>query len=230
MSSERLPGKVLLPLAGRPVIEHVVERSRRISGVREVVVATSTEASDDQIEEWARSSSVEVFRGSLTDVLFRYAACSNLYGADAVIRITADCPVLDPLLSTKVVERFYKAGLDYATLESGYPDGLDTQVFSIAAINQAHSRANKPDEREHIGLYIERNPMDFQTGQVSAQNKIANLRLTLDYDADYCFLNKIFGELFDSDPFFGLKDIEALLLQNDDLMTVATQTQMERSR
>lgn len=217
MSSNRLPGKVLLPLEGKPVLWHVVERARRIEMVRQVVVATSEEISDDPIVSWCESADVPVYRGPLQDLLSRYTGCANWCEAEVVVRITADCPALDPKTSSAVVKAFLQSGCDYATLAPGFPDGLDTQVFSRAALEIADQEASNQDEREHVGLYIERNPERFRINKLAYMAGMEDHRWTLDYQGDYEFLARIFGHLSSSNPFFGSEEIFELLARDNDL-------------
>lgn len=198
MSSSRLPGKVMLPLAGEPVLWHVVQRTMRIRGLDEVIVATSTDPTDDVIETWCAENKVNVFRGALDDVLDRYISCSTQFKADVVMRITADCPLLDPVVSQAVLEGFLNDPVDYAGLAGEFPDGLDTTVYLAEALVRAGTGAKLPSEREHIGLYLERNPHLFVGREVRAVSGMGDLRLTLDEQVDYEFMTALADHFCDA--------------------------------
>ena len=154
MSSTRLPGKVLMPLAGQPVLGHVVERIRACQTIADVVVATSSDATDDDIEAWCKSVGVSCYRGSLNDVLDRYYQAGLLHAADAVVRITADCPAIDPTIVDEVVHGYLAGGYEFYGLAGEFPDGLDCTVFAFSALARAWREAALPSEREHVGPYI----------------------------------------------------------------------------
>lgn len=193
MSSVRLPRKVMLPLAGEPVLWHVVNRTRRIKGVDEVVVATSDELSDDAIEQWCSENLVECFRGSLDDVLGRYVACADKYGAQVVVRITADCPLLAPDTSSEVLAQFFVKRPALAGLSGEFPHGLDTQVIDYWALAEASEKATRESDREHVGLFIERQPDVFDVHPVVLFHGRSGDRWTLDEFDDYRFLKTLAG-------------------------------------
>lgn len=194
MSSRRLPGKVMLPLAGKPVLWHVVSRARLIRGVHEIVVATSEDSSDDLISAWCENNSVPCFRGSLDDVLERYVACAEQYEADVVVRITGDCPLIDPETSSLVVHEFLSSSADFASLAGSFPDGLDTQLFSLDSLRIASQATHIKSDREHVGPYIERNPARFNIVEVNRFSGLGHLRLTLDEMEDYLLLIELFDK------------------------------------
>ena len=209
MSSRRLPGKVLLPLAGKPVLWHVVNRTQRIRGVDEVVVATSTDSADDSIEGWCFNNRVNCFRGPLDDVLSRYVKCAQKFHADVVVRITADCPVIDPEVSSEVLATFLDRRPALAALSGGFPDGLDTQVFDVMALVDASERAFLVSDREHVGPFIERNREDYDVIEVELFSGLQHIRLTLDESDDYELLSKVF-EYFPSVDFNVSEALEML--------------------
>ena len=195
MGSTRLPGKVLMPLAGREVLAHVVQRARACEAIDDVVVATSTDASDDVLEKWCQENRIKVFRGSLTDVLDRYYQCAQWASADAVVRITADCPALDPSVVDEVVREFLKDQYDLFYLGGEFPDGLDCAVFSLAALGRAWREARLKSEREHVAPYILSHPEWFKIGQLVKFHGLSHHRWTLDEPRDLIFLQSIFDRL-----------------------------------
>jgi len=219
MSSTRLPGKVLLSLAGREVLAHVLERLAFCHTLDEVVVATSSDASDNVLAHWCNTRGVPVFRGSLQDVLERYYQCALEYRADAVVRITADCPALDPTLVDEVVYGFQSGGYDLFHLGGEFPDGLDCAVFSIAALEQAWREAALPSEREHVGPYVVNHPEWFQVGSLEKFKGLAHHRWTLDEPRDLVFLQSVFERLQRSDglPFL-TQDLLNLLAREPQLL------------
>lgn len=202
MRSSRLPGKILLDLGGKTALEQCLLRARAIPGVSEVVLATCDTASDDPIARVATRLGFCVTRGSETDVLARFAQAARESAADVVVRITSDCPLLDPAESGRVVEAFLSADADYASnvLSRRLPRGLDTEVLSRAALDAAARAATAQDEREHVTLHIYRRPESFRLLEVTPQQAERDLsahRWTLDTVEDYCFLHALFEELGD---------------------------------
>jgi len=221
MSSSRLPGKVLLPLAGKPVLAHVIERLRTCNELHDVVLATSVESEDDSIEQWCKVNSVNCFRGSLEDVLDRYYQAATKYKAEAVVRITADCPMIDPTVVDEVVEGFLAGGFDAYSLAGEFPDGLDCQVFAYSAIEQAWREAKLPSEREHVGPYIEKSHSElFKTGGLEKFSGLSHHRWTLDEPRDYEFLQAVFARLYKQGVLFRSSEILALMEREPDLMQI----------
>ena len=220
MSSSRLPGKVLLPLAGEPVLWHVVHRTRVCQTVAEVVVATSTDASDDVIQAWCQKSDVACYRGSLTDVLDRYYQAAKLHSADAVVRITADCPAIDPTIVDEVVREFVAGSFEFYGLAGEFPDGLDCTVFAFSALARAWREAVLPSEREHVGPYIEKQPGLFKSGGLKKYSGLSHYRWTLDEPRDYEFLQAVFTRLYRPGSTFLAADVLALLEREPDLLQI----------
>ncbi len=188
MSSRRLPGKVMLPLDGVPVIGHVVNRARKIVGTHSVVVATSTHESDDLVEDWCLANGVLSFRGPLNDVVSRYHQCAVKFGFDTVVRVTADCPLLDPEVSSQVLEAFVSTQPDMAGLAGSFPDGLDTTVVSAESLAQVAAVATLPSHREHLPLFYDENASVFSIRGVEPFSGMSHYRWTLDNPRDYSLL------------------------------------------
>ena len=222
MGSTRLPGKVLMPLAGRPVLAHVVERIRHCLQIHRVVVATSIDASDDAIEAWCQGAGAACHRGSLHDVLDRYHQAGLAHGADVIVRITADCPAIDPAIVDEVVETYLAGNYEFFGLAGEFPDGLDCTVFAASAIARAWREATLPSDREHVGPYIERHPEWFKSGGLRKFSGLSQLRWTLDEPRDLALLEAVFGAL-DRGPNavpFGAQDVLALLARRPHLATI----------
>jgi spore coat polysaccharide biosynthesis protein SpsF len=219
MSSTRLPGKVLLPLAGQAVLAHVLERLFRCTTLSEVVVATSDDASDDVLAQWCIDQGVSVFRGSLNDVLDRYYQCALSHHAQAVVRITADCPALDSTLVDEVVQGFLAGSYDLFYLGGEFPDGLDCAVFSFFALQRAWCEAKLPSEREHVGPFVVNHPELFHIGHIEKFKGMAYHRWTLDEPSDLVFLESVFERLQrpDGRPFLS-QDLLDLLEREPELL------------
>ena len=217
MSSSRLPGKVLMPLVKKPVLWHVVDRVRACKTISEVVVATSTDQTDDAIEAWCQGASISCYRGSLNDVLDRYYQAAKLHKADAVVRITADCPAVDPTIVDEVVQGYLAGEYEFYGLAGEFPDGLDCTVFAFAALQRAWQEATLPSEREHVGPYIEKHPEIFKSGALKKFTGLSHHRWTLDEPRDYEFLKAVFSRLHMEDRPFLAHELLALLENEPEL-------------
>lgn len=198
MGSTRLPGKVLADLGGKPVLQWVVEASTAIPGNERVIVATSTDAADDVIAGWCDRSRVQVFRGHADDVLDRFAGASRLAGADVIIRVTADCPLLDPAEAGMVVERVVAEDFDYACNNDPptYPDGLDCEAFTRSALEDAAAHAKRPSEREHVTPFMRDPANGFRVARIRCSlGDLGGERWTLDTAEDLAFLRATVREL-----------------------------------
>lgn len=216
ISSTRLPGKVLMPLAGISVLEHVIARVRRSEKVSDVIVATSTKKNDLRIAEFCEKFNVKVFCGSEEDVLDRFYQASRLSDPAHIVRITADCPMIDPKIIDIIVDRHLKGGLDYTsnTIRPTYPDGEDAEVFKMSVLDNAWKNAKLPSEREHVTPYIRNNPQVFKLFNVEYKTDLSGKRWTLDEKSDYEFLKEVFAGLYPRDPFFGMEDVLRFLEKN----------------
>ncbi|WP_253738136.1 cytidylyltransferase domain-containing protein [Halohasta salina] len=202
MSSTRLPGKMMLPLDGRHVIEHVIARVAAAETVDDVVVATSTRKPDDIIATYAERSGATVFRGEEADVLGRIHAAAAREASDIIVRITGDCPLVSPACIDAVVDRLRADELDYATniIERTFPRGLDVEAFTFDSFDVVETKTADSHHREHVTPYYRENPDQFSIGNVTAddvfqeqrlQNR-TDLRLTLDEAPDYELLRTIY--------------------------------------
>jgi spore coat polysaccharide biosynthesis protein SpsF len=207
-----------MPLAGQPVLGHVVERIRACQTIADVVVATSSDATDDDIEAWCKSVGVSCYRGSLNDVLDRYYQAGLLHAADAVVRITADCPAIDPTIVDEVVHGYLAGGYEFYGLAGEFPDGLDCTVFAFSALARAWREAALPSEREHVGPYIEKHPEIFKSGGLKKFSGLSHCRWTLDEPRDYEFLQRVFTRLYQQGQIFLVSDVLVLLENEPELM------------
>ncbi|MGE0118506.1 MAG: NTP transferase domain-containing protein [Dongiaceae bacterium] len=212
-SSRRLPGKVLKPILGRPMLERQIERLRRARRLDGLVVATSTDASDDAIAALCRSLGVECFRGSLDDVLDRFYRAALRHSPRAAVRLTADCPLADPEVIDRLVDLHAAGGYDYTsnTLVRTYPDGLDAEVVALPCLEAAWREAALPSEREHVTPFIYNHPQRFRLGNLAQPTDLSHLRWVVDEPEDLDFITAIYGALHPGNPAFGTADVLALL-------------------
>lgn len=211
MSSSRLPGKVMAPVLGQPMIGRQIERIKRARLVDKLVVATSTDPSDDPLAAYVVSLGVEVFRGSLDDVLDRFRRIlQGHHEATTLVRLTADCPLTDPELIDKVIAHHLETGADYTsnTLRTRtYPHGLDVEVMKPEALEDAAARAKDPYEWEHVTPYIYRRPEHYKLAGVARHDSLAHLRWTVDVPADLEFVRAVYAKLYPGKPAFTTQDI-----------------------
>ncbi len=224
MSSSRFPGKVLKEAQGKPLIIHMLERVSRAKKIDELVLAISIEPSDGILRERVEETGFQIFQGSLDDVLDRFYSCALEKKADAIVRLTGDCPLHDPEVIDAVIEDFLNGSADYVsnTLNPTFPDGLDTEVFSLAALEKAWHTAELLSEREHVTPYIWKNS-DFKGGSVfKAKNvehkeDLSELRWVVDNPDDLEFVRHIYNVLYPANNKFGFMDVLNYLEANPEV-------------
>ncbi len=225
MGSSRFPGKVLEDLCGEPMLWHVVNRVRKATRVDRVVVATTDRETDDAVAHFCAERIIQCVRGDEQDVLDRFYQAAKANQADVIVRITADCPLIDPTVIDKILVRFERGDCDYVSnvFRYTYPDGLDTEVFSFAALERAWREARKPSEREHVTPYLRAG--NFRTANVESEIPVspAQYRWTVDHPADLEFVRKVY-EAFSGNGDFGFKDVFELLKERPDLATIQVET------
>lgn len=223
-SSRRLPGKVLLPILGQPMLTRQIERLKCVSLVDHIVVATSDRHDDDSVAELAKRSGVDCHRGSLDDVLDRYYQAALPLQPDLVVRVTGDCPLADAGVIDGCIRFFRDGGYDYASnaLRPTWPDGLDVEVLTFAALRTAWECAETVFEREHVTPFIHRNPTLFRLGSYEADVDRSALRWTVDEPADFTFVRRVYEALYPGDPHFDTAAILALLEDDPTLGKINT--------
>ena len=221
MGSTRLPGKTLADVAGKPMLARLVERARRIPGVERVIIATTEKPADEAILRFAADHDLPAYAGSEEDVLDRFYQAARRFGVSVVVRVTPDCPLLDPAVSGLVVDRFVEArgAVDYAsnTHPPTFPDGLDTEVFSFAALARAWREATAPSEREHVTAYIWKHPELFRLLNVARDPDLSDRRWTVDEPTDLEFARAVYDRLGET---FGVDDVLALLRRQPELEAI----------
>ena len=201
MSSSRLPGKILMEIGGKPMLAHVVERARLATLVDEVAVATTTDPSDDAVELLCAQRGYACFRGSLFDVLDRYYQAARAFKADIIVRVTADCPLIDPAVIDRTVQAYFDHQADFAANRlpppwtRTYPIGMDTEVCSFAVLERAWKEAAQPHEREHVMPYLYEEEGRFRVVTIDAEQDFGHLRWTVDTAEDLAAIRRLF-EIF----------------------------------
>lgn len=212
-SSTRLPGKVLAPIAGEPMIIRQLERIERAHMINRCVVATSEDESDDQLVSVLESRGVRVFRGSLSNVLSRFIMVADDLCPANIVRLTADCPLTDPDVIDLVVQSHFSSSADYSSnaLERTFPHGLDVETVRTEVLRNIHSRELTDAEREHVTLGVYSRPDEFSLHSVTQAVDLSNHRWTVDYPADLEFARAVYDALYLENPAFTTADILKLL-------------------
>lgn len=212
-------------ILGKPLLEYQIERVRRSKLLNQIVIATTTKESEQPIIDLCTRLSVDYYRGSEDDVLSRYFEAASQYEAEAIVRLTSDCPLMDHETIDTVIGKYLanKKSLDYIsnTIERTYPRGFDVEVFSFAALAQAHSEASTAEEREHVTPYIYHHPEQFNLAFVKRESNLSSYRLTVDTDEDLQVISRIISELYrQKKEQFLLDDIIECLQENPEWSTI----------
>lgn len=210
MGSTRLPGKHLLSLLDEPMLSRLFERLKGAKTLDQIVLATTTEPKDDCLAELAVANKIPFFRGSSENVLERFYQASRLFPGEIIVRITADCPLIDPALVDKTVDYFRTHRFDYVSNTQSYPRGMDTEVFSRASFEKVYNSAKTPAEKEHVTPFYYRHPELFKLGSLPKQT-IPPYRLTVDTQEDFLLVSHIYEALYPQNPHFSLQDIYTVL-------------------
>jgi spore coat polysaccharide biosynthesis protein SpsF (cytidylyltransferase family) len=213
MGSSRLPGKVLKTILDKPMLQLMIERIRHSKQIDEIIVATTVNKKDDAIEKLCKKLNINVFRGNCEDVLDRYYKAAIEHHADIVVRITGDCPLIDPSVVDKAIHCFLDNDYDYVsnTLEPTYPDGLDVEVFSFKVLEIAWNESDLLSDREHVTPYIKNHPEKFKLHNMKYAKDFFYLRWTVDQKEDLDFVREIFDRLYSKKQLFFMEDILKLL-------------------
>lgn len=215
--SKRFPRKVLSIIKGKTLLWHVINRVKQMK-YDEIVVATTTRTIDNKIAEISRNSKVKCFRGKAHDVLDRFFKAAERYDSDIIVRITADCPLIDPVESNKVINKFLRGKYDYVTTDDKtYPKGLDTECFSFNVLKKTWKNAKLKSEREHVTSYIWKNPDKFKIYKVR-NDKCIRQRWVVDYKDDLVFVKKIYERLYKNDSVFLMPDVLHVIRKEPQLL------------
>jgi spore coat polysaccharide biosynthesis protein SpsF len=210
MTSTRLPGKILKEVLGKPLLEYQIERLKRVVNADLVVIATTTNASDDIVASFCNHQGISCFRGSESDVLARYYLAAREHGAEIVVRVTSDCPLIDPNIVSAVIGRYTdgQQSFDYVsnTLVRTYPRGMDTEVFSFKALAEAYKEARLPAHREHVTPFIHSQPDRYNLGSVENTKDYSKYRWTVDTPEDFELIKAIIETVYLRNPRFTMED------------------------
>ncbi len=230
MGSSRLPGKVLMPIMGKPMLWHIVRRVRAVPSIDQVLVAVPTDWANEVLRQFCVDNNIAHFAGSETDVLDRYYQAAQQVEADPVIRVTADCPLVDPQLIERLIQAYKSGGYDHIGVAAGagaerlgkgrFPDGLDAECFGFSALDRAWNDTTDPRDREHVTRYIWNHKDIFRCGALTADVVYPKLRLTVDHVEDFELVTKIYESLYSERGSFLLSDVMKFLGENPGLVEV----------
>ena len=227
MGSSRLPGKVMMPLAGKPLLLRMYERVAAANYIDTIIIATTEEDDDDPIVSLCKENGIKYYRGNSTDLLDRHYKAALLFKPDAVVKIPSDCPLIDPNIIDKVLKYYIdnQNKFDFVSNlhPASFPDGNDVEIFSASALKDAWLNAKKELEREHTTPYFWENPDKFNVGNVeweSGKDYSMTLRFTIDYKEDYEFIKRVYEELYSEDKIFSLQDILNLLDEKPEIKKI----------
>lgn len=219
MSSSRLPGKVMKTICQKPMLDLQIERTVRCDEIDKLVVATSQQTDDDVISDLCARLDVECFRGSLENVLDRYYQAAKPYRPDHVIRTTADCPLIDPIVIDRVIDKHIVGNFDYTTnnMPPSWPHGLDVEVMRFACLEEAWRESTTSEEKEHVTPFIRNRPERFAIGNLECAKDLSRFRWTVDEPDDFELVRIIFQILYPENPQFTTEDVLLLMERETEL-------------
>ena len=224
MTSTRLPGKVLKPVMGRPVLELLIERLQRSEHLDDIVVATTINNTDQPIIDLCKQLNVKYFRGSEEDVLKRVLDAAKSVSADLIVEITGDCPFVDPDIVDEYIQVFLNGEYDYVsnTIRRSFPIGFDVQVFPVSVLEEVNALTSDPVDHEHVSIYIYEHPERYQLKNIEANEDMfwPDLGVTLDTQEDYELIRSIFEELYPQNTAFSALDVIKLLRDRPELISI----------
>jgi len=224
MKSTRLRGKVMQDISGKPMLWHVVDRLRQIKLKNDIIIATTTEKEDDMIADFCKKNSVNFYRGSEQNVLDRYYQAAKINKADVVVRVTSDCPLIDPEVSGRVISAYLKNSGDFIgasnAIKRSFPRGLDTEAVSFSGLEKCWKMAEEPYHREHVTIYMHEHPELFKIYYVVNDRDLSSLRWTVDEKDDIDFVRQIYKRLYKQGKVFLMNDILKVLEKEPDLALI----------
>lgn len=222
--STRLKGKIFKEISGKPMLWHVINRLSFCKMVDKIVVATTTDHEDDKTEQFCIDNNISCYRGDVDDVLSRYYETAKKFCADIIIRITSDCPLIDPVILDKMLEQLLSASepIDYFSnvIQRSFPRGLDIEIFSFEALEKAFNEARTNFDREHVTPYFYNNPDLFKTKNYLNDVDYSFHRWTVDTEEDFMLIEKIYHSLYKAEKIFLFEDILKLFEINPDLIKI----------
>ncbi len=221
MGSTRLPGKVLKKVLGKPMLMYMIERLRFSNQIENVVIATSTSEKDDEIADFCINNDISYYRGNESDVLDRVYKTAKKFNADPVLRLTGDCPLIDPEIVDNLILQFTESGkYDYMNTGSSYAEGLDVEILDFSVLEEAWRNAKLKTEREHVTPYIWSNPEKFKVKTIEYKNDLSKYRFTIDEVKDFMVVKEIFKALYNKNSIFHIDEIIEFLDSHPDIFQI----------
>lgn len=222
MTSSRLPGKVMKEVLERPLLSYLIERVRCCKGIKDIVLATTSNLEDDPIAMFGSNKGVNVFRGSNNNVLERFHEGAKTFHARHIMRVTADCPLIDPDILDILIEYYFAETFDYVSncADPTLPDGLDAEIFTFEALEYAYKQASLPSEFEHVTPYIRNHPEIFKTGNWTYHENLSHMRWTVDEAEDFEFVRQVIESLYPVNRDFRMNDVLEMIRQRPELTQV----------
>ena len=225
VNSKRLPGKILMPVFGKSLLQHLLERLKKLKTIDDLIVATTKHKLDDQTAKIAKLINVKIYRGDEHNVLKRYYDCAKINKSSVIIRVTADCPLIDIKYINELLKIFLKNDYDYlSNLDLNYlPDGFHCEIFNFRSLEKAQKLAKSKFDREHVTSFLWSNPKIFSIHHYCGKklkNHSKDIRLTLDYHEDYILIKEVFEKLYKKNKFFSLVEITAFLEKNKSFLKI----------
>lgn len=222
MGASRLPGKPLKKVLGKPLLIYLLERLKRVQNSDLISVLTTIHPRDDTIVDASLSQEVQVFRGSEENVLDRFYQAAKKFQANTIVRITADCPLADPSLISSMIDTFNRSNFDYFcnTFQRSYPRGLDVEIFSFKALEEAWRHATEPYEKEHVTPYIYKHPEKFKIGEQTHHEDLSSWRWTVDTQEDFIVVSKLIASLYPRKPCFNFHDLIQVAKNHPEWMAI----------
>jgi spore coat polysaccharide biosynthesis protein SpsF len=224
MTSTRLPGKVMKKVLGRPLLGYLIERVRWCEGIKDIILATTWNPEDDSIATFGSNKGVNVFRGAESNVLERFHEAATMFNVKHIMRITADCPLIDPDILYMLIQYYFAEKLDYVSNGTypTLPDGLDAEIFTFEVLDYVYKHAVLPSEIEHVTPYIRSHSEIFKIGNWTYHENLSQLRWTVDEPADFEFVKQVIETLYPANRNFRMNHILELLHQKPDLAQINT--------
>jgi spore coat polysaccharide biosynthesis protein SpsF len=225
MASSRLPGKIMKEILGKPLLVYMIERVQMARSVDRVIIATTTNPEDDVVGRLAEKLGVTLYRGSEHNVLGRFYDAAKKYGCDTIMRLTGDCPLIDPELLDDLAVFYADGDYDYACncLEPTLPDGLDAEIFSYAVLEEATTHAVRSSDLEHVTPYIRRQTGHLKIGSWKFDQDLSHLRWTVDEQEDFDFIRQIIEELYPENRLLRMRDILSFISKKPELLAINRQ-------
>jgi len=222
ITSTRLPGKVLMDIEGRPMLWYVINRLKYSKKLNDIILAIPNTKENDILEKFAEDNKIKYFRGSEEDVLSRYYGTAKKFKCDVIVRITADCPLIDPEIVDLIIEKHLNSNTNYTsnTLKRTFPRGLDTEVFNFEILEKVYKKAKNNSEREHVTLYIGNRPEIFRLASIKNRKNFSHMRWAVDEIKDLEFVQEVYKRLYKKGEIFLMKDIINLSKKHPKLMEI----------